>query len=209
MNMRKLLIKICGYDQIYALYKGAITAYGWKHSAKINACVDRDGQPIPWIAYPAIDVLEAGIHSELRVFEYGSGNSTLWWARHVKSIHSVESDKDWYDAVCKKVPGHVTLHYVPLVRDGDYCRRVQEGDAWHIIVVDGRDRVNCIKQSLPMLAPTGVLVLDNSDRDEYLEGIDMLKAQGFRELRLRGLAPLITYITQTSIFYRDGNCLNL
>lgn len=209
MNLRTSLLKLFGYDQLYALYKDAITAYGWKKSAKVNACVDRDGHPIPWIAYPAIDVLQDGLRPDLRVFEFGSGNSTLWWARHVKSVHSVEHEQGWYDTVSKKMPAHVVLSHVPLVRDGDYCRRVQQAGPWDIVVVDGRDRVNCIKQSLQALTATGIIVLDNSDRDEYKEGIELLKQQGFRQLRLRGLAPLITYITQTSIFYRDGNCLGL
>ncbi|MBA4108366.1 MAG: FkbM family methyltransferase [Leptothrix sp. (in: Bacteria)] len=208
-GIRTSLLKAFGYEQIYALYKDAVTAYGWKKSAKVKACVDRDGQPIPWITYPAIDVLQDGIRPDLRVFEFGCGNSTLWWAKHVKTVHSVEHEQGWHQAIVQRMPAHVTLTYVALERGGAYCQQVRQAGPWHIVVVDGRDRVNCIKQSLEALSPDGVIVLDNSDRAEYQEGIELLKAQGFRQLRLRGMAPLITYISQTSIFYRDGNCLGL
>lgn len=33
------------------------------------------------------------------VWEFGSGGSTLWFAKHVKSVVSVEDDPDWYAAV--------------------------------------------------------------------------------------------------------------
>lgn len=208
-GIRTSLLKLFGYEQIYTLYKDAVTAYGWKKSAKVSACVDRDGNPIPWITYPAIDVLHDGLQAELRVFEFGCGNSTLWWAKHVKAVHSVEHEQAWYDTISKKMPPHVTLTHVPLEYDGAYCRQVQKAGPWNIVVVDGRDRVNCVKQSLDVLTPDGVIVLDNSDRAEYREGIDLLKSRSFRQLRLRGMAPLITYISETSIFYRDGNCLGL
>lgn len=208
-SIRSSLLKLFGYEQIYALYKDAITAYGWKNSSKVNACVDRNGSPIPWITYPAIDVLLSGVRPGLRVFEFGCGNSTLWWAEHVETVHSVEHEQAWYNIIRKKMPKHVELTHIDLEYGGVYCRQVQKAGPWHIVIVDGRDRVNCIKQSLDVLTPDGVIVLDNSDRPAYQEGIDLLKSRSFRQLRLRGMAPLITYISETSIFYRDGNCLGL
>ena len=59
------------------------------------------------------------------------------------------------------------------------------------------------------MAERGVLILDNSDRENYKEGIEFVLNNGFRQLPLRGLAPIVNCICETSIFYRDKNCLGL
>lgn len=35
----------------------------------------------------------------MKIFEYGSGNSTLWWSEKVDSIISVEHDKQCFEKV--------------------------------------------------------------------------------------------------------------
>jgi hypothetical protein len=50
---------------------------------------------LPWIAFSAIDFLKEHAGPEMRVFEYGSGSSTLFWSRRVKEVYSVEHDADW------------------------------------------------------------------------------------------------------------------
>lgn len=37
------------------------------------------------------------IPSDARVFEYGSGNSTLWWQAHAGEVVSVEHDRPWFE----------------------------------------------------------------------------------------------------------------
>ena len=41
---------------------------------------DRENNYVPWFTYPAIEALKNWDVSEKRVFEYGSGASTLWLA---------------------------------------------------------------------------------------------------------------------------------
>ena len=54
---------------------------------------------IPWITFSAIDFLKKISHPEMKVFEYGSGGSTFFWASRVKSVISVEHDRLWYDRI--------------------------------------------------------------------------------------------------------------
>ena len=61
-----------------------------------NAIVDSDGEPIPWYTYPAVAFLNEYDLSGERVFEYGSRYSTLYYAKKVQSIKTVESDEKWY-----------------------------------------------------------------------------------------------------------------
>ena len=78
-----------------------------------------------------------------------------------------------------------------------------------IILVDGRDRVNCIKQSIDCLTSNGVLILDDSQRDRYQEGIDFLHKKGFKSLEFEGLKAAHIGLSSTTIFYRTNNCFNI
>ena len=47
--------------------------------------VDKDGNPLPWISIPAIEILREKDLGDLFVFEYGSGNSTIWFSESKKN----------------------------------------------------------------------------------------------------------------------------
>ena len=78
-----------------------------------------------------------------------------------------------------------------------------------IIIVDGRDRVNCIRNSTSSISQDGGLILDYSAREEYQNGVIHLKQLGYNELDFWGIAPGIFYKKCTSIFYKDNNCLGI
>ena len=52
---------------------------------------------IPWISFSAIRYLESILTPEMKVFEYGSGGSTIFWGKRVKQVISVEHDLGWYN----------------------------------------------------------------------------------------------------------------
>ena len=78
-----------------------------------------------------------------------------------------------------------------------------------IIIVDGRDRVNCCLESLSALSNKGVVVLDDSEREHYAEAIQFFKSNGFKELSFSGISPGLFYRKSTSVFYKDSNCLDI
>lgn len=45
-----------------------------------KVCVDRDGNPLPWYTYPAIEYLSQFDYGEKTIFEFGCGYSSLFWA---------------------------------------------------------------------------------------------------------------------------------
>src|SRR4051812_14883663 len=47
---------------------------------------------IPWFSYAAIDFLDAALRTNMTVFEYGSGGSTLFFAKRAKSVFTVEDN---------------------------------------------------------------------------------------------------------------------
>ena len=86
---------------------------------------------------------------------------------------------------------------------------VSMGQKFDIIIVDGRDRVNCCYQSLAALNENGVLVLDDSEREKYSDAIVFLKGKGFKELSFSGISPGLFYRKSTSVFYKANNCLGI
>ena len=56
---------------------------------------------------------------------------------------------------------------------------------------------------------TGLLLLDDSSRKEYNEGIDYARRQGFKSLTFSGLKPTGIGVDETTIFYRTQNCFGI
>ena len=145
----------------------------------------------------------------MTLFEFGSGNSTRFWSKHVASVISCEHDLEWYEKTRQTLPANVKLIHRELA-SGNYPTAIHEFDQqFDIIIIDGRERVACMKQSVQKLTPDGIIVLDNSKRERYEEGVDFLHSHGFRQIDFYGMAPISIYPSCTSIFYRPNNCLNI
>jgi predicted O-methyltransferase YrrM len=172
--------------------------------------IDDNDNPIPWMTYPAISFLEKRIKNGMEVFEYSCGNSTFWWAKRVKKLISCEHDREWYQKMVKLIPANVELYQIDLEYGGAYSRKVSEYTrAFDVIVLDGRDRVNCAKNCLNALTKNGVIIWDNSDRESYTEGYNYLLRNGYKRIDFEGMGPVNAYSWCTSIFYKEENCLNI
>ena len=190
--------------------KPYLVEIGWVKSLEEQSSVDRADNPIPWFTYPMIKCLDKKIKSDMTVFEYGSGNSTFWLSQKVASIISYEHDFSWYNSIKEKLPGNVDYRYCEFERGGEYCKGVLKyNNEFDIVIIDGRDRVNCAKNVIGALKDCGVIIWDNSDREEYKEGYDFLENNGFRRLDFTGLGPINSYEWCSSLFFRDNNCFGV
>lgn len=206
----KILIKLKIGGIIQLLLASGLKDDGWFESFNTKKSIDKNGNPIPWCTYPFIKFIEPRLKKDFTVFEYGSGNSTIWYAKKVKQIISVENDEAWFKVVSKLLPSNARLLFSRLEYDGEYCRMVKKQNSrFDIIIVDGRDRVNCVRQSIEYLSERGVLIFDNSHLDNYSEGIKFLNENDFRSVDFWGLAPITGHNTCTSIFYKNDNWLNI
>src|SRR2546430_9982143 len=65
----------------------------WRRNLRQN------GNPLdgdsPWMTFAAIRFLDRLLTKEMRVFEYGSGGSSLFFSRRVREVVSVEHDGAW------------------------------------------------------------------------------------------------------------------
>ena len=136
---------------------------GWGQSQKERRPIDQNGIPIPWINFPAVRILEERLTKDLSLFEFGGDYSTLFYAKKVRAVTSVEFDKKWLNIIKTQVPDNVNIIFKREDVDGDYCRVIGEiGDRYDVVIVDGRNEVNCIKQSISALSSQGVILLDDS-----------------------------------------------
>ncbi|MCK9801667.1 class I SAM-dependent methyltransferase [Pseudomonas sp. MAFF 302030] len=189
---------------------GYLRDIGWVNSFNKKIPVDVNGGAVPWVTYPFIDFIKDRLCGVDKLFEYGSGNSTFFYSSYVVAVYAVEHDADWYEYISKKVPDNVSVSFESLEVNGAYCRRAAtSGNKYDLIVVDGRDRVNCVVNSLGALSDKGVIVLDDSERDRYQEAIIFMLDNGFRKIDFWGVSPGLLYKKNTTIFYRDGNALGI
>lgn len=207
----RAMLRSTGLYAAYSLMtQGPLREDGWLRSFREGTPVDAAGESVPWLTYPAIEFLASRVRPEWRVFEYGAGASTRWWAKRVAEVISVEHDRDWFERVGTGLPSNVSLTHVALIAGGDYSRSAAAYPGrFDVVVIDGRDRVNCARAALVALNAGGVVVWDNSDRPEYAEGHALLVAAGFRRVQFVGMAPVFNQKSETAVYYRDGNALGM
>lgn len=209
MSIIKLLIRVLDRG-LYCVSKGGyLVDVGWFKSFKKKTAIDKDGNPIPWLPYPVIEFLEKRLDKNMSVFEYGCGASTTWFCSKVKDIISCEHDKDWYEHVTQSSSENAKILY-RNVDNGEYSKEILNyKKQFDIIFVDGRDRVNCIKNSLDALKDDGIIILDDSFREEYSDAVDFLFKNNFKLIEISGPTPIYCNYSETSIFYRNKNIFNI
>ncbi|NTE05050.1 class I SAM-dependent methyltransferase [Agrobacterium tumefaciens] len=191
-------------------HKGYLDSIGWYTAFDRKQAVDGKGKALPWVTYSFIDFIRERITKTQHIFEYGSGSSTIFYAERAGKVTSVEHDKGWFDKVKGTSPANAEMIFCELHRDGEYARKAMLlNKKFDIIIVDGRDRVNCCKYSLEALSPDGVIILDDSERKVYQPARVLLKENGFKEISFSGISPGLFYEKATSVFYKASNCLGI
>jgi len=178
----------------------------------------------PWWTFAAADEVEAFLADRVdaRVFEWGSGASTVWLSTRASSVTSVEHDAAWARQLVPVLPGNATLILVeprpcesPATASSkagfagldftDYVAALDEveGD-FDVIVVDGRAREACLARALRRLRPGGLVVVDNVERGRYRAAIGSLPSgpDGVSVRWTRGRTPALPYPTQTALVSR-------
>lgn len=172
----------------------------------------------PWLTEQANQILETIMQHRtgLRVFEYGMGASTIWFAKQpsVEYVYSVEHEQEWFDKtmqlgardpdIVKNNP-HLSI-YLRKLPYNDVIKEVEPQRPFDIILVDGRNRVKCIEAAIPFLAKDGILILDNSEREYYSKGIELMSQwQQMDTFQPEPDKYAFTYPGwQTTFFFKDG-----
>jgi hypothetical protein len=209
--LNKLIPGLPAYKTLIRNEKSYLHSSGWMESKKRNHPCRADGSELPWMNFSIISFLEERLNKDHSLFEYGSGFSTAFYSKLVNTVTSLEHSKEWFDLVIKQLPENANLIFTEEDIDGDYCRSIhKQNRKFDVIIVDGKDRVNCLIQSLNALSHNGVVLLDDSSRSEYKEGIEFFIQNGYRTLNFEGLKPAGNGSTDYStLFYKSDNCFGI
>lgn len=188
---------------------------GWLETLLYALPVTRVGDPIPWWTYPAIDWIAAAVASHWRVFEWGAGYSTLWWAGQSAWVRAVDHSADWVRTLADQLPAHATVvhrseqaGYLAALDEAAADLRAEEGSGrpwggFDAIVVDGEHRVQCLAAAPAHLAPKGIVIVDNADSPDLMAPLADLERKGFFRIDFYGLIPGFVYKNCTSVCFRD------
>jgi hypothetical protein len=191
-------------------HTGYLIDVGWFKSFSSKKPVDKENRPIPWFTFPSIDFLALRLNKKMTVLEFGSGNSTLYFAERVNQIISIEHNKSWYDNISKQTPANSKMIFVKDENPKTYLEPIKMSSIkYDIVIVDGIYRNECLYESINYLTNSGVIILDDSERAEYSEGINKILNQEFKRIDFWGISPGCLYRKSTSIFYKEINCLGL
>jgi hypothetical protein len=168
--------------------------------------------------------------NSFRVFEWGSGGSTIYFSRKAATLVTVEHDEGWYRrvsiALAPQVKKGLMLELIlPQPATGsdvmytssegvysgysfeNYCRFIDTypDDYFDLIFIDGRAREGCFRHALPKIKPGGSVVLDNAERERYSHFAEV--AEGFIRRDFWGPGPYSSSVInwQTSVWTKAIN----
>lgn len=127
----------------------------------------------PWWAEGAVKELEQRLAGcELKVFEWGSGGSTLWLAERCGIVISVEHDGAWWRKVSEHLQSDVAVALLQRPLGESYWNAI-EPFMPDLVVIDGRHRKRCAELALRKLPE--MILWDDVQRDWYQCVADVLK----------------------------------
>lgn len=129
----------------------------------------------PWLMPEVIDWLDSIVKPAWIVLETGCGGSTVFFAQRASRVITYEDNSEWARKVQHElrkqkltVEWHVDSGYPQFGLD---CLV-----PYDLALIDGRGRVQSVKDALPALKPGGWLLLDDSDRARYAEARGLMDA---------------------------------
>ncbi|MEQ9549945.1 MAG: hypothetical protein RIM23_10040 [Coleofasciculus sp. G3-WIS-01] len=143
---------------------------------------------LPWLPASSLPSFTSLLSQSKAYWEWGSGASTIFAAQHSTNIWSVEHDRKWFTITTDLLTSliflpstnKVSLLYRPL--SAGYPNAINEvNGTFDVILIDGRQRNECIRNAMQKISQNGTIILDNSNREKYQFGIDLLKKEGFGE----------------------------
>jgi len=184
--------------QYHLIHRLLENKYGHKLSRDLKSPVDANGNEIPWFTYPAFEFINQFDLSQKTIFEWGSGNSSVYFAKRSKQIISIEHDEAWFNKQqIKLLPNQQLIH----LNDNSYYEAILSNDQlFDIVIVDGILRDECLKIAMNKITEGGMLILDNADR--HPKSCKNYRDNGYTQIDFHGLGPINEYAWTTSIFFK-------
>jgi precorrin-6B methylase 2 len=164
---------------------------------------------LPWLPFAVVDRLEALLPCRASVFEYGSGGSTAWFVDRGATVVSIEHDADWYENVSRALGDRPnwSLQLRPL-DSPTYVDAIGDAPdgAFDVVLIDGRERLECLKRAMPKVRPGGLLILDDIERERYRPAFTWLADWPLETVH--GFAPCRPIEAHTAIWTRPQHSVS-
>jgi tRNA A58 N-methylase Trm61 len=162
---------------------------------------------LPWYNIDQIAFLEANKHKlkTFDVFEYGGGNSTLYYLTRVKSLYTVESREVWFNFVksnANKINYNIDFN-IDLVKSNFAYSIKSCNKSFDLIVVDSNERAKCIEIAPDYLNDNGWILLDNSERENLKASHEFLKTRGFSSKNFSSKKVESDEISYSTLFIKE------
>jgi hypothetical protein len=121
---------------------------------------------IPWLGYRATRRIAGLVGPGTRVLEFGSGLSTVWFARRGAEVLSIETREEWaarVRALLAEIPGHRVR---VVAAEPPYSPELVAGETFDFVLVDGDGRDSAMATALAVVRAGGHVYLDNADVPE-------------------------------------------
>lgn len=204
--MIKLKKTFCNFLAILTNFNTLAFRYGQWKTIRLRQAVSASNDAIPWYTYPAIEYLNTLNFAGCKVFEFGSGNSSRYWAEKSQEVISVEDNSEWFQFSS----AHMSENQKVLLKSdrASYVAAISEQNKlFDVIVIDGNWRKDCTIAAMSSLKSGGIIVLDNSDRVEEKSCGKLLRKEGFVQIDFNGFGPINAYCWTTSIFLKANGIL--
>jgi hypothetical protein len=132
----------------------------------------------PWLTASAVRLLDSWLKPSDHGLEWGSGRSTIWFAKRMEHLISVEHTATWHAQIKvrlneQKLSAKVDYRHIPCeLSEQDepeshpYCNVADElpDESLDFALVDGMIRTACMRRVQSKIKPGGLLALDNANR---------------------------------------------
>ncbi len=164
---------------------------------------------VPMISYRGRRAIGAILGPETRMVEFGSGNSTPWFAARAGFVLSIEDDPNWYAQVQHLLARSGIENVRHELRAEEAYADLSDLDdgTLDFALVDGTDREGCVRSVLPKLKPGAFLYLDNSDKDMTIPDGDLRRAEKALQEGIEKRGGTVRYFSDfspTNFFVEQG-----
>lgn len=143
---------------------------------------ERNNPDSPWLTQGSVSFLDQYLSKDDVLLETGSGRSTMWFAKRVAKVVSIEHHEGWYDKVKLDLKSNniSNVDYYLEGRDfkdspydSPYVKRMHSFSdrSFDAILIDGKHRGHIAILGLDKIKEGGIIIIDNIEREIFIDTI--------------------------------------
>ena len=129
----------------------------------------------PWFTHGMLAEIHKWELKDKKVFEWGGGWSSIFWAFRCKEVVTIETDLNWIQNIREYADAHGITNLTIIHRECnegdqkkvDYYTEVPDGYNPDIVVVDSVLRHECLLKALTLPRPL-IIIHDNWQQDGFV-----------------------------------------